>query len=453
MIARTVRARSGITLTEILISILIMGVGLISLATLFPLGLLRLRDAQRQSRSALLLESAVADMSARQLLDKSTFLQTYYQIDPFLSDALPLPLDTIIVANQISGGLPMCLDPLWFSVNNLYPLTPSLQQVAGSNPAVFAPSLSSPYSPTVVTNNFPAKSFSSTTGVTARFGASATLGAPGLQRLTNFVPWCAAASQYKFTYVNPGLTMPGNFRDMAEQTFVSPEDIVMQNDSATEFPTGINTAGTSGVVPLLKLTSYDPVTQIDYRFSWFFTGRQIDVLDDTQFSGDIVVVENRQFGAEVDPAATGITNASGEFVMNAIFGAGSNNPGGAANYFATGASRNVLLSWPATSPDPEIKVGSWFADVTYKSTNVPISGSLGGTVTSYPPQRCNWYQVTKRSDVITNGTNRQMTVTTATPVKAQTLLTGTPYAPAAGYDTAVFVPGVINVFSRTFYVR
>ena len=38
---------AGITLTEILISILILGVGLVSLATLFPIGLLRLRDAQR----------------------------------------------------------------------------------------------------------------------------------------------------------------------------------------------------------------------------------------------------------------------------------------------------------------------------------------------------------------------------------------------------------------------
>ena len=45
MTCRTAKARSGITLTEILISILIMGVGLISLATLFPIGLVRLREA------------------------------------------------------------------------------------------------------------------------------------------------------------------------------------------------------------------------------------------------------------------------------------------------------------------------------------------------------------------------------------------------------------------------
>ena len=52
---------AGITLTEILIAIMILGIGLVSLATLFPIGLLRLRDAQRQTRSAYLLESAASD--------------------------------------------------------------------------------------------------------------------------------------------------------------------------------------------------------------------------------------------------------------------------------------------------------------------------------------------------------------------------------------------------------
>ena len=55
------RRRSGITLTEILISIMILGVGLVSLATLFPIGLLRLRDATRYTRSATLLQTAASD--------------------------------------------------------------------------------------------------------------------------------------------------------------------------------------------------------------------------------------------------------------------------------------------------------------------------------------------------------------------------------------------------------
>src|SRR5271166_1165417 len=63
---------AGITLTEILISILILGVGLVSLATLFPIGLLRLREAQRQTRSAYLFESATADVAARGLLNANS---------------------------------------------------------------------------------------------------------------------------------------------------------------------------------------------------------------------------------------------------------------------------------------------------------------------------------------------------------------------------------------------
>jgi len=65
MIRRSARARAGITLTEILISILIMGVGMISLATLFPLGLSRIRQAARYSRSTLLAETAIDDSSSR----------------------------------------------------------------------------------------------------------------------------------------------------------------------------------------------------------------------------------------------------------------------------------------------------------------------------------------------------------------------------------------------------
>ena len=64
---------AGITLVEIMISIMILGIGLVSLATLFPIGLLRLREAQRQTRSAYLLESAASDMAARGLLTSQSF--------------------------------------------------------------------------------------------------------------------------------------------------------------------------------------------------------------------------------------------------------------------------------------------------------------------------------------------------------------------------------------------
>src|SRR3954447_20068626 len=73
MLANSPRRRSGITLTEILISIMIMGVGMVSLATLFPLGLLRIREANRMTRSVYLAESAFSDMGTRNLLNSQSF--------------------------------------------------------------------------------------------------------------------------------------------------------------------------------------------------------------------------------------------------------------------------------------------------------------------------------------------------------------------------------------------
>ena len=52
---------------------MILGIGLVSLATLFPIGLLRLRDATRYTRSALLLQTAAADASSRGLFYGPSF--------------------------------------------------------------------------------------------------------------------------------------------------------------------------------------------------------------------------------------------------------------------------------------------------------------------------------------------------------------------------------------------
>jgi hypothetical protein len=84
MIPSTSRSRRGITLTEILISILIMGIGLVSLASLFPVGLERMRQGQRNTRSALLKPAAVAYIDAKLLLSKGRFDSTpwYGQFDP-----------------------------------------------------------------------------------------------------------------------------------------------------------------------------------------------------------------------------------------------------------------------------------------------------------------------------------------------------------------------------------
>ena len=52
---------------------MILGVGLAALATLFPIGILRLRDAARYSRTKYLVDSAAADGTARTLFSPNSF--------------------------------------------------------------------------------------------------------------------------------------------------------------------------------------------------------------------------------------------------------------------------------------------------------------------------------------------------------------------------------------------
>ena len=62
------RRRPGITLTEILISLLILAVGLVSLATLFPLGLLRASRHGTLFAVNVLAQAAEADLCRPSLL-------------------------------------------------------------------------------------------------------------------------------------------------------------------------------------------------------------------------------------------------------------------------------------------------------------------------------------------------------------------------------------------------
>jgi hypothetical protein len=212
----TTRSRSGITLTEILISILILGVGLISLATLFPLGLLRLRDAQRSVRSSYLIESAESEIETRNLFSKSSFrspifspwysLTTYTPTpyDPWIHDtssyganasAAPLgaSADPSITGNFSTGeGLPVAYDPLWrFQTNGGY-----YQGVSGTFEARFASGIG----------------FLRTDPTAGGYPS-----AHGLQRITNFNPQLGSSAA-------------------VTEIFVSPEDVIYQegNQSSTD---------------------------------------------------------------------------------------------------------------------------------------------------------------------------------------------------------------------------
>ncbi len=207
-----------------------------------------------------------------------------------------------------------------------------------------------------------------------------------------------------------------------------------------------------------------PAVMADLSYTWIFTGQQYDVTNDTIFDGDIVVFHNRPFLLEqVTAPISGTTQYSvpGETVVEAVWGYGPPPKGGGYALNST----TVLLRWPANMPDPDIRVGSWIADVTYERYaaedtarfNSPAyANPLNGQI--YPAQRCYWYRITKRTDA-TAGTPfqgdptsyRQMVVNINTPVRAKTFLNGS--GQPMHVNAALVSPYVVYVFPREFYIR
>jgi len=459
------QSRAGITLIEILISIMILGIGVISLATLFPIGMVRLRNAQRYTRSTFLFESAAADLGARDLLNSLTFqfspsyrdtssVTGYY--NPWVQDTPYTPTghttSTLGGVGNLGGayrgfggngslnnnrgyipgeGLPVAYDPL-FRDQAVYPNFLYPEDVTA-----------------------PEARFASGIGLLRpdpnSLGNSSLASAHGLQRVTNMTPKILGI----------------NFKTIIEQTFVSPEDLVLQ-DSTGKYPDPANPGSIltapSTIVPDLTMgttAAVVPSPTNDWRYTWFFTGRQTDAQSGAAFDGDIVICENRQFGIDTVTTPYGTAQVpSGETVVEAIWGYSTTldtPPPATIGYGSRSAMRTVVIRWLASQPDPDVRVGGWIADVTYERDQAVANVRFSNL---YPGQRCHWYQVTKKTDVVDDSTftspnsppYRKRTLWVSTPLKARTLLdlnTGGPVTPEA----ALIMPSVVNVVPRTVYTR
>lgn len=456
--------RRGITLTEILIGILIIAIGIPSLMTLFLYGMVNARQATRYSRSAHLYYSAGNDAATRNLMLKASFKSVvsgvyYYSAtftpwpyDPWLQDTPNYGADPIAgpfgvyrgdgafnVNNpaphnlappyefKVGFGLPVAYDPLWRNATGYFPGKPSEARFASGIGWV---------------RNDPNPG----TGA----GASTLPSAHGLQRITNFPA--------------------GSVTNVAE-IFVSPEDMVLQSDTDSAKAVG----SSSPIVPDLAMgglstTTGMPTIANDWKYTWMFTGFQSNTEEGGAFVGDIVVFENRPFA--IDPVATpyvttpAVTTAvAGETVVEAIFGYTSKaktTPGGTLGY-GTNAPRSVLLRWPASMVDPEIRVGGWIADVTYERNaavdyaRAYTDPASGNAPEKYDYQRCHWYLIAKRTQAgpavnafvgDAAGGMREMTVWTSTPLKEFTLLDASDGSPFH-VNAALVSPYVVNVFPKT----
>lgn len=440
------RGRAGITLTEILISIMIMGVGLVSLATLFPLGLLRLRAAAVRSRSAFLVQSAEAEIATRNLLSRSSFQDSGWYVvagtayDPWIQDTPGYGVAWTAGAYRGFGGTGMA---------------PNVQSdlPSGSNPGtpIPGPGLPVVYDPLWRAN----------TGIylntgEVRFGVGrnirtdpggAAAAAFGLQRITNFT---------------------AAFASVVPSIFVSPDDVVFQSSDVRTGPTTATGAGSaSPIVPEMYLDPADNLYkfQNEWTYTWMFTGRRSDAREGTSYQGDIVISHGRPLAADGTGAAGDPYFAAGEPVVEAVYGYSKNirvAPGGSGPVGYGTADRVVLLRWPATVPDPEIKVGGWIADVTYervKQIDFDRQVAVAPSGITYPNQRCHWYQVVKKSlpDVAEDfgegvGAYRSMTVVVGSNLQAKTPMTISTGFPLH-VNVALVSPYVVSVFPKTFITR
>lgn len=457
-LARGRAPRAGLTLTEILIGIMIMGVGLISVATLFPIGLLRLREAQRQTRSALLYESAAADMAARSLINTESFIMAdlmngpagfgYWYMtpngryDPLIQDPAVYGGNVYSTAGDAttlvgldasnglfhvrgSAGLPFCYDPLWRYRTGLH---------AGDADEA---------------------RFGSGIGLIRNDPDGAAPSAHGLQRLTNFNSRSGGTFTGADGVARPLFVMPSSAA--IPRIFVSPEDVVWNEPN--------NPLNISTILPDRTLSGDFSIVN-DWRYSWFFTGRLNSASNAATFDGDLVICESRPF--ELDATTR---RPADEIVVEGVFGYGrkvAEIPGLGVGY-AAAADRTVLLRWLATQPDPIVKAGTWICDVTYERNQpraLDASGSgrfagipnplNGGKWDNLPAQRAFWYQVVKVSPAVDDpqlGSNyRSVVVQVNSTLRARTPLVTADGLPQV-VNAALIAPHVVNVVPRTVVVH
>lgn len=496
--------RRGITLTEILIAIMILGIGLVSLATLFPIGILRLRDATRYTRSATLLQTAAADSIARGMLDSGTFVYAdnlngptgigtpYWYVSPNSGRYNPMVQDT-----PYYGGD-------WLDTSN------GMYLGANGNPYINVPGAnaawgSSPGLPIAYDPLWRYQTLSSSTNLQgyyigdtyeARFGYGLTTvptdpdGGPpsahGLQRITNFNRAFIPSGNAEIPVMPASMFLPN--------VFVSQEDMVWQDPQSNTYTIngqstasgGILVTGPSPVVPDLSpptgvLNGGTP--SLDWRYSWMYTGQLTSLANLANFDGNIVIFENRPFG--IGPSTGPYSPAgsfsgqnymvAGETVVEGVFGYSTtvvSSTGGVG--YGSAADRAVLLRWPDQLADPVVRPGDWIADVTYErqaatvisrfynypqvNSNFPVGGLQNGANAyewdNLPAQRCYWYQVTKVGTVGPDAQvagSRSVVVFVNQSLVARTVLNanGTPLH----YNAALIAPNVVNVIPQTIFLR
>lgn len=301
--------RSGLTLVEVLVAIFVMGIGMIALLTLFPIGILQMAQAIRQDRC--LRAAQAADTIMKLPLGSDAV------VNPALGNPTSIPFDAVMWTNAAAAPTLYGLDASYFT---RYPPALGGKVMPAADP--YGPSYAVMVDPH---------------GVLATGGLGA-----------NVRPWVAGTPPVKggqttgallrrpVSFTSLPLVPPANQFRAIKQWFSLPDDVIFDNDPitvpATTFP------GTP------KLVSPTGMMR-DTPFSWAYVLQRPRAGDSSVVNCTIVVFENRPL------LLAGVNNKLQlpEFVFSGV-------------KFDT--TTNTITITTAVGVEPPVRPGDWLYDAT-----------------------------------------------------------------------------------------
>ena len=127
------RRRRGISLLEVLISMFVLSIGLLGVASLMPIGKFAVREATKANQSAAAARAALRQLKVRRMLRPDRWLNyqglRYEPTTMTNPGAWPDPDDptamSVTLSNPLDGGNSVCIDPMFIAANQLIFTAPS----------------------------------------------------------------------------------------------------------------------------------------------------------------------------------------------------------------------------------------------------------------------------------------------------------------------------------------
>lgn len=450
--------RGGFSLSEVMIAIFVMAIGLVSVFSLFPIGLLKVSQAVNLSQSADLGRSTLADIRVQGLLDperyrmgyrsplisNNPFVQDWGSYNPYTQqneDFGENPVPSALRRYPGEPGLPICIDPEWIhhyweGLEDQYPDADELQ---------------------INRRKFPVPRL-------------------GYLRLNTTQPTFGMQRVIPTDRVNNDVDNNGQFLNQLTDSWINNNDSFgVGVDSNRRWPDRFENYLHEGLVHTLfsnrnnlifdeelgVVPSYDhhnaPLHA--HGYSTLLTAQLVDVSDEHTYHVSVVTFHNRDL--------------AGEQAVTAIYLPRPEDSENGQPFGHPRPSNQIVLTWPYESIlELEIPRNAWLLDATYTNPNNPsyVNG----------PARAHWYRIVDRGEprrAIAGGMYvMRRIITVDRPVRAMTPIMkwGDGGNVLDGIDgdgdglvdeldevqtvnnvvnVAVIIPGVISVYEKTVTAR